>query len=133
MLAPLLERSKHCDEGRNSPDFQFLPSGKLLRLATLDKAHTPTLLGGTTKVGGQEEGLKQRGARNQRQETAKPTNAPRWDSWGHRDTEGEELTRGRNTSLVSGGRRGRQSRGVGLPKDSPLQDTDGLSFREEYR
>ena len=54
-------------------------------------------------------------------------------SQGHRDTKGEELTRGRNTSLVSGGRRGRQSRGVGLPKDSPLQDTDGLSFREEYR
>ena len=64
VLAPLWERSKHCDEGRNSPDFQFLPSGKLLRLATLDEAHTPTLLGGTTKVGGQEEGLKQRGARN---------------------------------------------------------------------
>ena len=62
-----MRRSKsaaNCDEGRNSPDFQFFPSGDLLRLAVLDRAYTGTLLGGTTKVGGQEEGLKQRGARN---------------------------------------------------------------------
>ncbi|KAF1357190.1 hypothetical protein EJ07DRAFT_181369 [Lizonia empirigonia] len=48
----------------NSPNFQSLLSGDLLRLAILGKAYTQTLLGGTTKVGGQEEGLKQRGARN---------------------------------------------------------------------